>query len=127
MRCYNYLFYCIHRFAIFLGNDGFFPEAIAFFITAMLPWLNLLTVINCIELNTGKSVTNQTLIIVIYFAYLGINYLYFFKGERYKLFLKEAKNAPNNRFKTIVVITYVTISILAHFYFSDLRRAMGKV
>ena len=65
MKFYKSLFVFFHRIAIFLGNEGFFPEALAYFFTVMLPWLNFLTIINIIELKTRNTYTNEGVILIL--------------------------------------------------------------
>jgi len=110
-----------------LGNEGFCPEVVAYFFTAMMPWLNFLTLVNIIELEAEKSITDTVLIGVIYAIYLVLNYIYFFRKDRYKIFLSEAKHTSHPKSKMLLTVLYIALSLSLHFYFSDLRRAMGDI
>jgi hypothetical protein len=124
---YKFLFFCIHRMAIFLGNEGFFPEALAYFGTAMLPWLNFITIINYLEIQTGNQIFSSSLIIFIYVVYLIAIYLYFFTRGRHRRILDEAKNSSSKTLWYIIVAVYAVSSLIAHFVVSDWRRSISTL
>ena len=86
MKYYNYLFYTFYRSLALLGNEDLYLEAIAYFASASILWLNLLTAICIIELIKVQSITNDSIVLIIYILYLVVNYVYFFRKNRYKIF-----------------------------------------
>lgn len=124
---YDYLFYKFYTLVGFLGNKELHPEIHAWFCASMCIWLNMLTALNIIELQIGSPLTNKTYVIIFYAVYLLLNYIYFFRKERFKRFLKlyDKEDSKKKLWGTIVVISYVIITLVLHFYFSEQRREMA--
>lgn len=127
MKLLDYLFYKFYKLINFLGNTEFYPEGNAWFASSMLLWLNMLTALNFIELRLERAVTNKVYVIVFYVLYLVTTFIYFFRNERYRDIINRYNNESGAKklWGTLIVASYIIITAVLHFYFSEQRREMA--
>lgn len=126
MKIYDYLFYKIYKLINLLGNTDFYPEANTWFISSTFVWLNMLTILNFFELRLGRALTNTGVVIVLYVLYLVLNYVYFFNKNRYKDIVQryDQQTSFSKVRGSLIVGVYILATLVFHFYFAEMRRAM---
>lgn len=129
MKLLDYLFYKVYKLINYLGNDDFYPEANAWFISTTFLWLNFLTLLNVAEINLEKSLTQTWGVVVFYILFLVATYIFFFRKERYKKILEiyKGQTGINRKWGTILILVYIAATIALHFYFSEKRRSISYI
>ena len=127
MKLFDYLFYKVYKLINYFGNTDFYPELNSWFITAMLVWLNFLTVLYVAELRLERSLTGSTFIIPFYMLYLILSYKFLIGKARYKTIIEtyDTKVSNNKYWGSMAVAIYVIATLIFHFYFSEQRKTMA--
>ena len=122
MNFLKFLFYKSYRLAISLGNEGFYPEINAWFLTTLLVWGNIASVL--ILLKYYLVISKSIFKIMLYAAFIlwVLTFIYFIKGGNYKLILEEIQKETLvvRKRKSILTWIYTIFSLVIYLYLSDI-------
>lgn len=122
MKFYKFLFYKYYQLAITLGNEGFYPEALAWSLVTLLIWCNIasILIIAQVSLVLTKSIFKFLMGSTVIFWV--ISFIYWMCHDQYKHVLHEMEkeNESVKKQKTIWVIIYSIITVAVYAYVSDL-------
>lgn len=123
-KVYNFLFYCIYKFASFLGNTVFRSEALALVGISAILWYNFLTAIILYEIYSKRVIDAAILLSLIFVANIILNYLYFFRKDRARKIVAQFDSEPKSILRLVLTIIYIIASVFGYYYYAGVRRDM---
>lgn len=102
-----------------LGNEGFYPEAVAWSLTILFPWLNLLSVLIVLENSNIISKNLFWILLNFSFVFWIYTFVYYIVKRKFIHILKEQKELEGKRkYSNIIFYTYLLVTGVVYFYFT---------
>lgn len=116
MNCFNFLFYKSYKISLFLGNEDFYPEIKAWFLTILFPWLNILSLL--IILENELIISNEVFRFILFstsFFWIA-SYIYYIINRNYvKVLLVQEKS--NIKYGNLWFAIYTISTFIIYFGF----------
>jgi hypothetical protein len=119
MKFFNFLFYKSYRLALLLGNEGFYPEVVAWGITMFLLWFNLFSILILLENNLIISPDLFKYLLIGSLIFWVASYIYYILKGNYINIIDVKEQSNNNNIYSVIYYCYLLISLICYGFLSN--------
>lgn len=105
-------FYLLYRLLTIIGHPELYAEGLAFFTTAMLPWLNVLTIVFYLKRKYSINLIEGNGLLVVFLVYIFGAFIYFFATDQHKESMDYYQANPVSKRRKYIFFSYSVLSIL---------------